>query len=219
MNAEGDTSIREDTLEGLGTKTYFLKLLFGAVFSIAAPPRSRTTATHHIEKEFSPPTTFHNETTNIELRNTQTLNSVESVEDAYGNEIDPNHSNTHMMSKIFRPRPQQELTHEVSQKLMPSRRPRLTEILPDPGYFAAGAIAGIFSRTATAPIDRLKVYLIANVSTKSAPLEAVKQGNATAAAKLAGQPLVAAIKELWNAGGIRSLFAGPFLSALNCEIS
>ncbi|KAB8293847.1 hypothetical protein EYC80_009328 [Monilinia laxa] len=82
------------------------------------------------------------------------------------------------------------------------------------GYFAAGAIAGIFSRTATAPIDRLKVYLIANVSSKSAPLEAAKQGNVATAAKVAGRPLVLAIKELWKAGGIRSLFAGNGLNVI-----
>ncbi|ATZ56259.1 Bcsal1 [Botrytis cinerea B05.10] len=82
------------------------------------------------------------------------------------------------------------------------------------GYFAAGAIAGIFSRTATAPIDRLKVYLIANVSAKSAPLEAAKQGNPAAAVKMAGQPIVLAIKELWKVGGMRSLFAGNGLNVI-----
>lgn len=209
MNAEGDTSIREDTLEGLGTKTNFLKLLFGAVFSIAESHRGRT-STIHIEdapSRISP----HNEAANVNIADIQALNTIGSVEDVYDRDSEPIPSRTQIMANVLRGRHRPKLTNEVSKKLEPSERSRLTEILPDPGYFAAGAIAGIFSRTATAPIDRLKVYLIANVSAKSAPLEAVKQGNAVAATKLAGQPIVLAIKELWKAGGIRSLFAGTFL--------
>jgi solute carrier family 25 phosphate transporter 23/24/25/41 len=88
----------------------------------------------------------------------------------------------------------------------------LTEILPDPGYFAAGAVAGAVSRTATAPLDRIKVYLIANVGPAKDSMEATKQGNAVAAAKRLGQPLLEATKELWKAGGMRSLFAGKCLA-------
>ncbi|KAG4032676.1 hypothetical protein MFRU_006g01440 [Monilinia fructicola] len=212
VNAEGDTSIREDTLEGLGTKTYFLKLLFGAVFNIASPQRSRTST---IQVEETPsPSAHHNEIAKMDLANIQALNSIDSVDDAYVHDVDSIHSRSQMLSNVLRGRHRQELTHEVSKKLAPSERSRLTEILPDPGYFAAGAIAGIFSRTATAPIDRLKVYLIANVSSKSAPLEAAKQGNVATAAKVAGRPLVLAIKELWKAGGIRSLFAGNGLNVI-----
>lgn len=217
MNAEGDTSIREDTLEGLGTKTYFLKLLFGAVFNIASPQRSRTST---IQVEETPsPSAHHNEIAKMDLANIQALNSIDSVDDAYVHDVDSIHSRSQMLSNVLRGRHRQELTHEVSKKLAPSERSRLTEILPDPGYFAAGAIAGIFSRTATAPIDRLKVYLIANVSSKSAPLEAAKQGNVATAAKVAGRPLVLAIKELWKAGGIRSLFAGTFSLLFNFTVN
>ncbi len=45
----------------------------------------------------------------------------------------------------------------------------LIACIPSTGYFAAGAIAGIVSRTATAPLDRLKVYLIAQTKS-SAPV-------------------------------------------------
>lgn len=207
VNAEGDTSIREDTLEGLGTKTNFLKLLFGAVISIAESHRGRT-PTIHIEEAPSP-TSSHNETANMAITNVQAINSIDSVGDVYDHIVDPLHPRAETMANVMRRRP--ELTHEVPKKLESSERSRLTEILPDPGYFAAGAIAGIFSRTATAPIDRLKVYLIANVSAKSAPLEAAKQGNPAAAVKMAGQPIVLAIKELWKVGGMRSLFAGMFI--------
>ena len=61
--------------------------------------------------------------------------------------------------------------------------------------------------TATAPLDRLKVYLIANVG-DAAPVTAAKNGNVATAAKQVGGPLIAACKDLWKAGGIRSLFAG-----------
>jgi solute carrier family 25 phosphate transporter 23/24/25/41 len=84
----------------------------------------------------------------------------------------------------------------------------LTDVLPHPGYFAAGAMAGAVSRTCTAPLDRLKVYLIANIDGAKSPVEAVKKGNALKAAKHFGQPLINATKELWAAGGMRSLFAG-----------
>ncbi|CCD54608.1 similar to calcium dependent mitochondrial carrier protein [Botrytis cinerea T4] len=210
VNAEGDTSIREDTLEGLGTKTNFLKLLFGAVISIAESHRGRT-PTIQIEEAPSP-TSSHNETANMAITNVQAINSIDSVGDVYDHIVDPLHPRTETMANVMRRRP--ELTHEVPKKLESSERSRLTEILPDPGYFAAGAIAGIFSRTATAPIDRLKVYLIANVSAKSAPLEAAKQGNPAAAVKMAGQPIVLAIKELWKVGGMRSLFAGNGLNVI-----
>jgi len=106
-----------------------------------------------------------------------------------------------------------------------TRKWSLIEILPDPGFYLAGGFAGVISRmciliaphettrllcylgTATAPLDRLKVYLIANVD-KAAPVTAVKNGDAAGVVKEAGRPLILACKELWRAGGIRSLFAG-----------
>jgi Mitochondrial carrier protein len=86
----------------------------------------------------------------------------------------------------------------------------LTTLLRALGYFLAGACAGIASRTATAPLDRLKVYLIAQTSTKKAAVEAVKDGSPVKAVRRFGRPLVDAMKDLWAAGGIRSLFAGKF---------
>ena len=93
---------------------------------------------------------------------------------------------------------------------------RLTFLLPDPGYFAAGGIAGVISRTATAPLDRLKVYLIANTGNVKDSLSAAKKGDAVQAVKQVGRPLIDATKELWRAGGVRSLFAG-MLSVFKVE--
>lgn len=85
---------------------------------------------------------------------------------------------------------------------------RLTDCLPHAGYFAAGAVAGVVSRTATAPLDRMKVYLIASIGSANGSLDAAKKGDAIVAARRLGQPLIDATRALWKAGGVRSLFAG-----------
>ncbi|SLM40251.1 mitochondrial carrier [Lasallia pustulata] len=82
------------------------------------------------------------------------------------------------------------------------------------GYFLAGGIAGVVSRTATAPLDRLKVYLIAQTSVRDETVHAVKSGAPVEAAKKASRPLIEATRTLWRMGGMRSLFAGNGLNVL-----
>jgi solute carrier family 25 (mitochondrial phosphate transporter), member 23/24/25/41 len=91
----------------------------------------------------------------------------------------------------------------------------LTDLFPaELGYFIAGGMAGMISRTTTAPLDRLKVYLIAQTSPKEAAVDAAKKGAPVAAIRHFAQPLRDACKELWRAGGIRSLFAGNGLNVV-----
>lgn len=91
----------------------------------------------------------------------------------------------------------------------------LTEAFFAPlGYFIAGGLAGMISRTATAPLDRLKVYLIAQTTSKDAAVKAAKEGAPIKAVAHFGRPLIDAVKDLWRAGGLRSLFAGNGLNVL-----
>lgn len=94
-----------------------------------------------------------------------------------------------------------------------SQKPNLIPVLisdrfPQIGYFLAGGAAGIVSRTTTAPLDRLKVYLIAQTDNTTETLRAAKSGHITQALRGAWNTAVKAQKELWAAGGVRSLFAG-----------
>jgi solute carrier family 25 phosphate transporter 23/24/25/41 len=54
----------------------------------------------------------------------------------------------------------------------------------------------------------VQVYLITNTGPTRDSLDAVKKGDTAAIAKTVGRPLIEAAKQLWRAGGIRSLFAG-----------
>ncbi len=176
MSPEGDVVIGDETIDGLGTKQYFLSLLLGALVRIVYPSTrppaisSPQLATFDADDSFPAP-----------------LHPSFSEDDDGLPPAIPAPANGTLWAK----------THSV-----------LTEYLPAPGYFVAGGAAGIISRTATAPLDRLKVYLIAQTGVARDAVVAARSGAAVEAARKAWRPLVDATKELWRAGGIRSLFAG-----------
>jgi solute carrier family 25 phosphate transporter 23/24/25/41 len=102
---------------------------------------------------------------------------------------------------------------QKAQKAFATEKSRLTSYLPEPGYFLVGAVAGALSRTATAPLDRLKVYLL--VSTKTGAniaLDAAKHGHPLAAIVGAVRPIGEAIRCLYRIGGLRTFFAGQLRS-------
>lgn len=104
------------------------------------------------------------------------------------------------------------------------------ETLNGIGYFLAGGLAGVISRTCTAPFDRLKVYLIASsgspieeqgkgivkeVISKNISGKADKLSLATSITRTKEHgPLVRAFKHLWNQGGIRAFFVGNGLNVI-----
>jgi solute carrier family 25 phosphate transporter 23/24/25/41 len=95
----------------------------------------------------------------------------------------------------------------------------LTDGMPSVGYFIAGGLAGVISRTVTAPFDRLKVYLIAQTGVKETAIRTMKSVAPFEAVVRSTWPLVEAMKELWRAGGLRSLFAGlPPPCFVRCKI-
>lgn len=204
LNAEGDSVLRHETVQSLGSFPKFLTILFGSIIRLATPPKRR-----HPEHEFShvadglrttgvvpvPPSSVPNE---VNCTNT-TYQQLQAATLKMNTQQPSAASDLEIMDSGM-------LDVDVSKAV--KKNSSLTVLIIDPGYFAAGGIAGAVSRTATAPLDRLKVYLIANTGVSKDSLEAVKQGEAIKAAKHVGRPLINACKELWKAGGVRSLFAG-----------
>ncbi|GBB93486.1 hypothetical protein RclHR1_02180028 [Rhizophagus clarus] len=91
----------------------------------------------------------------------------------------------------------------------------------DPKYLLAGAIAGAVSRTATAPFDRLKVYL--QIQTASPQLltnavkEVITQSEKQASKKLvssASNNIINAIKNIYLSGGLINFFRGNGLNVV-----
>ena len=201
LNAEGDTSIREETLEGLGTTSLMLfNLFFGAIVQIAKPPpRGPSFPPTAI---FGPPSP--DETTG---GNTFEANQARFVEGTFGTKADASF-------QFPSPSAPEADDQDLSSDIASPQKSLLISLLPDSGYFAIGACAGVISRTCTAPLDRLKVYLIAHISPVSNSLDAAKQGNIGEATRKFGQPIILAYKDLLQAGGWRNLFAGrPYFSS------
>lgn len=187
MNAEGDVQISEDIIDGLGTKQTFLKIfdiLFGAIIRIAKPPSYVVPAT-------GVPSAYQSVIVDGEM-------SPQPAAQLLPPEVD----------LIEIPILDEEMDADMTRGFISV----LIPYLPIPGYFVAGGLAGIISRTATAPLDRLKVYLIAKTDVAQEVTAAAKSGNPIAVVRHGVSSLVEASKQLWRAGGMRSLYAGESLS-------
>ena len=189
VNPEGDVHVSDDTVEGLG-KTQFPRNLFAALFGLARPAtlwNHSKVASPVIEHTASPQATA--ESTPVTFP-WDPGDQDAQYEDIY--DIDDSADDQHASREIF----------------------LLTDLFPPAGYFVAGGIAGVVSRTATAPLDRLKVYLIAQVGVKDDAINHAKSLAPLKAAKTAGRPLLEATQTLWRMGGMRSLFAGNGLNVV-----
>ena len=193
--------LSDEALSGLGNTLQFLKTsLFGAITQIYDRPPSRASCKlRHPMHGTRPP----------EQDTGPTLFDADYPDHLVYEDEDPHIPTKPARRKAALPQPD---TAQDTQHLHHEEKATLTIFVPNLGYFAAGGLAGITSRTATAPLDRLKVYLIAQTGTATEAIQAAKQGAALQATKHAGSSLWNACKELWAAGGIRSLFAGRLIS-------
>ena len=186
LNAEGDVHVSNDTVEGLG-RHRFPTALFGVLVNLTKIPPS-------ISPSIGTPPPINGANTNPPVTEVQpTLFPWEPG--------DLSHQEPDVLQSAI----------SVEIILASKKKGLLTDLLPDPGYFLAGGVAGVVSRTATAPLDRLKVYLIAQIGSKEETVQSLKEGAPLQAAKKASRPLVDAGRALWRMGGIRSLFAGKLV--------
>lgn len=230
MNSEGDTLLSDDAVEGLGKK--FLTFCFGTIISITSPvnlPSSRSISTNQTITPKIPISKNANGTMESSVHASVLHDTENSPLQAYGPETPPisSYEVTKNASKLkpiqsgptclipipttASPSAQSSTSNRSSSGsvIIPEKDNLLTRS-PTIGFFVAGAVAGAVSRTCTAPLDRLKTYLIANTAKSQLAISAAAKGDIIAVVMHLGRPLTAAFRELWKSGGIRSLYSGTF---------
>jgi solute carrier family 25 phosphate transporter 23/24/25/41 len=205
VNHEGDVIAGDEAYQSLGTSALHQprntppdlhNSLFGSLNLIFNRPRPPEHATSPLHPQTRPASEMGQALSNMKYGNhiDDQASKATSTSMQVGKEIQENE----------RVRVPEDFNAHASTKI----ELQLTQFLPTPGYFAAGAMAGIVSRTMTAPLDRLKVHLIAQTETAGAAVEAVKKGAPIQATKHAASTLINATKDLWAAGGMKSMYAG-----------
>lgn len=265
LNAEGDSMVTEETLEGLGTTGFLLQALFGSILRLAQPPPPDQSPilkppgtscpipgtgprAHQTQPPPPQPTTpdlqpplapSENETaasdgmaaayasfpqTAAGSVSSIAVTATGAIQQATGHKSKVAQVGTSSCTyeqnggpvkflDIHDHDPQLQLREVDEECEDQGFKTRLTQYLPEPGYFVAGALSGGISRTATAPFDRLKVALLVNTRVKpDAAIDAAKRGHGVTALRNAGKPISEAARELYKTGGIRTFFAGELLS-------
>ncbi|KAI9803386.1 MAG: hypothetical protein M1833_000905 [Piccolia ochrophora] len=187
VNQEGDVQVSGESGQGLGTQHRFPTSFLEAMFSVARPRGPIVISTHHRRPDTAQPP----RSKEIDIDQPAPLEPSEPPSSSPAPSDSPS-----------------------GWKISKYLRQILINARVDPGYFIAGGVSGVVSRTATAPLDRLRVYLIAQTSVADEAVHAVKQGAPVQAAKKASRPIFDAVKALWRAGGVRSLFAGNGLNVI-----
>ncbi|KAK4153877.1 hypothetical protein C8A00DRAFT_14957 [Chaetomidium leptoderma] len=222
VNPEGDSLVSDELLEGLGTAGFLLQALFGSLLRIANPDlslsRRRPADAHPVSTSESPESFPYAD----QISSIPTEMAASAAAVRYGSVVGvPQQVLTD--AAVKRPILQFEGAQQsgaqdildVIEEDAAGVTSRLTDLLPEPGYFLAGAVSGGVSRTATAPLDRLKVYLLVNTTTKAnVALATAKHGQPLTALRQAGGPIVEAMATLWKAGGMRTFFAGNGLNVV-----
>jgi solute carrier family 25 (mitochondrial phosphate transporter), member 23/24/25/41 len=233
VNAEGDSLVSEEILEGLGTTTSFLlQVLFGSLLKLAKPDPTYLPRTPPTSPPLSDLESPQSETPSDENANASAEMATKNapIRSAYGSAsvaaATATAANVPLSGQVLAGTIQRPLSQfdgpeqsemqdfsDLAKAIHEAVKTKLTDLLPEPGYFLAGAVSGGVSRTATAPLDRLKVFLLVNTKPPaSAALGAVKHGHPLVAIKSAGGPIAEAIVSLWKAGGFRTFFAGKISS-------
>lgn len=231
LTSEGDSVVSDETLQGLGTTaSSLIQTLFGSLLRLASP-HDRNSSAINRDSSPNPPSSPDTLVSPDDDRprakasispSTPSLptEAVDAAMEASSHQ--PYATAATAAPKSIRsatlPGPESTEAHGtvetesgLSHKGLSLKR-LLIKYLPDPGYFVAGAVAGGISRTATAPLDRLKVYLLVNTTnTTSSALDAAKKGRPVLAIKSGGRSFAAAVADLYKSGGLRGFFAGMLL--------
>ncbi|KAK3490921.1 mitochondrial carrier domain-containing protein [Neurospora hispaniola] len=220
VNAEGDSLVSEETLEGLGTTGFLLNALFGSLLKIASPgatttPTSQPPAPDSKSPLSSPSSHYPDGTAEPGAGANMAPSKLAPVGTATPEQVSADRAAHGQVIKEMEGEGQHDLRQESDTSLKDEEvvKSGLTGLLPDAGYFLAGAVSGGVSRTATAPLDRLKVFLLVNTKPKSTTT-VVKSGQPLSALRNAGGPIYDAIRTLWRAGGIKTFFAGNGLNVV-----